>query len=379
MNTDHRQNQPGNLYIQLTLDNRLMSASVQVGGNGDEDFVSFTIKCLNNERMIVSSNPGSKLRDCWLVHYHFPEHIDLPDIPWNDWHISRNVIAEVTERKNIHPSHVVRLRDVSICLVKNLTFSLKSYPKLLLEEEFRYAQALFDFRNPPHPSSGFLSAVETNQGVMVFSATEQGEKARKHYMQYYYDQFFNPALPYTDFLKEYRLFDLHDQPKFCSDRFLDYPRHDGMDPHLPPIPQELFCPREVLKYGLVEQHYDMRPTDENYLRLIDYGMNSDIEYHFLYRDLLHSFARDGYNEDRIMELEFPAYFSYVEDPNFEEIARQLSQAGTEKERQQILDRSKTIAEKILREKYPKLRETPSKVPAQEKHTQGRSDAPLSYW
>ena len=195
------------------------------------------------------------------------------------------------------------------------------------------------------------TAVETKQGVLLFSPTLDGSRRLEGYMQHLADTFFDPSMPHDEV-------NIHQIPAFdpklsgyadCCPKFPNgMPFLKQSDPERI-VPPEAFAPKAVLKDGVELLHYDMSPTWENFDRLTMPPQRSGLHVSQRNYDIscLLRYAERGYILPAEMEHDV---YSFTYAKRFEDLYRLVPEQWPSSENQVRL-----LAERILRTDFPDIR------------------------
>ena len=169
------------------------------------------------------------------------------------------------------PQRIVRLRDAAFCWQMNISYLSPEAELERLRHHDGYQRAMFCFGEGMKrlPSFDTLTAVETRQGLLLFTDTPRGTECYEEMWDYYLLHFFHPQLQDTQ-LRMYWL------PQFDAgwQKYADLFRLDRDDKDrgryaFDEIPPETFAPKALLAYAIRIDTFDLAPTVQNYEKLID--------------------------------------------------------------------------------------------------------------
>ena len=250
-------------------------------GEGFEQFI---------QRNVEGQRSGGNYPDYWLFQYTIPDDVLLrirqqerligPDFLQN----SLPILLE----EGVAPQRIVRLRDAAFCWQMNIPYLSPEAELERLRHHDGYERAMFGFGEGMKPLSRFdtLTAVETRQGLLLFTDTPRGTECYEEMWDYYLLHFFHPQLQDTQ-LRMYRLpqFDAGWQ-KYADLFRLERNDKDRERDAFDNIPPEIFASKALLAYGIRTDTFDLVPTVRNYEKLIDnvshtsYHNNNNYYYNF---------------------------------------------------------------------------------------------------
>ena len=233
-------------------------------GEGFEQFI---------QRNVEGQRSGGNYPDYWLFQYTIPDDVLLrirqqerligPDFLQN----SLPILLE----EGVAPQRIVRLLDAAFCWQMNIPYLSPEAELERLRYHDGYERAMFGFDKGMKPLSRFdtLTAVETRQGLLLFTETPLGAQRFIEMWDYYLLHFFHPQLQDTQ-LQIYRL------PQFDTgwQKYVDLFRLERDDKDkgryaFDEIPPGIFAPKALLAYGIRTDTFDLAPTVQNYKKLID--------------------------------------------------------------------------------------------------------------
>lgn len=196
-----------------------------------------------------------------------------------------------------------------------------------------------------------LTAVETRQGLLLFTETPLGAQRFIEMWDYYLLHFFHPQLQDTQ-LQIYRL------PQFDTgwQKYVDLFRLERDDKDkgryaFDEIPPGIFAPKALLAYGIRTDTFDLAPTVQNYKKLIDdvphtphYGNYSfDIA-------VLQTMQQNGMGGGMVYGI-MNGFFPSAEA--FETLAREYeTSAESSAAQRKLQERTRQLAAEILKKNYP---------------------------
>lgn len=153
------------------------------------------------KKSVESVKSCAFIPEAHILFYNFEQIGDVPKpgkLSWNNY--VNKVLIPYCEKNGIEPSHNVSLRDAAFALAKNMDIEELFRVKNTFKNDPDYAEFIKtqnnrerlyhscpDFRSP-------MEVLETNKGVLIFSASAAGEYARKKYLQQIADNYFKPDM-----------------------------------------------------------------------------------------------------------------------------------------------------------------------------------------
>lgn len=246
---DERQAQPLDLYLTLGPDYKTLHIQHHI--DGDAGFERFALRNIRSAyKQFLFQIP-----DCWMLHYRFS--------PKQAAHLKRNyrVDADYFQRlspdlmqNGIAPRHILPLhRAMDLYMAgKPLLSSYRECPSITLEN---FLHPLANLR-PYLADATFktYTAVDTQQGALLYSAGPKGTRLLRRYLQCIADNFFSPQMIHTQIT-------LSRLPAFDPAWEALANRNDAFDSRKLLQPErEKLLPSDILKNGLECLHYDLEPT-----------------------------------------------------------------------------------------------------------------------
>lgn len=218
---------------------------------------------------------------------------------------------------------------------------IKSSPEVV-------AEMLDDLKN----GNTYYTGVETDKGVLLFSRDMNGEEQYKQYMYKYIENYFFD----TDFaMKSLTVHELSGWPSLMEGKvnrcYDDY----GCLLPLEKIPTDAFVDKSALKSITDKETYDLSPTWENYHKLTDAskGLGLTRSPDNYDRMTLLYIMDKGYPRNGLID-EYPDKFSFHE--KFEKIENKLLGRDRWDVYDEMQEKAKKLAGKLLREHFPETRQ-----------------------
>lgn len=197
----------------------------------------------------------------------------------------------------------------------------------------------------------YYTGVETDKGVLLFSRDIIGERQFSDYIyKYIENDFFAPEFA----VKSLAVHELRGWPSLmeekvnrCHDRFGWWGDEETI--------RRAFQDRSVLKNATDSETYDLTPTWENYYRLTDADKGLGLTrspYNYDRMTLLYIMDK-GYPRDGLTD-EYPDEFSFHE--KFEKIENKLLGRNRWDVYDEMQEKAKKLAGKLLKEHFPKTRQ-----------------------
>lgn len=249
----------GSVYLTLTPAMRIRHICIDIPTD-PQGFLRF----LHNN--YDDLDDSKSVPDNYMIRYDFPDASKIPPLQQDDNSAYLHKLTAVTTGQQIYPKKIVSLLDVAYCKRNRIGLLTKESERENLCKTIGYIPQIYRLRrlNPPFPK---ITGFETNYGILLFSSTALSAD----YLQYQADQFFK-AQNGTTFLRVHSLLHLPEIPSRQIDRFaeMNYEHHTDCN-DFQPIPSEIYCPPEIGRCGICNEHYDMHPTLENFDRFVRPG------------------------------------------------------------------------------------------------------------
>ena len=315
-------------------------------GEGFEQFI---------QRNVEGQRSGKNYPDYWLFQYTIPDDVLLrirqqerligPDFLQN----SLPILLE----EGVAPQCIVRLRDAAFCWQMNIPYLSPETELERLRHHDGYQRAMFCFGEGMKrlPSFDTLTAVETRQGLLLFTDTPRGTECYEEMWDYYLLHFFHPQLQDTQ-LRMYRL------PQFDTgwQKYVDLFRLDRDDKDrgryaFGEIPPGIFAPKALLAYAIRTDTFDLAPTVQNYEKLIDNVPHtphySSYSFDIAVLQTMQQNGMSGGMKYGIMNGLFPSAEA------FETLAREYgTSAESSATQRKLQERTRQLAAEILKKNYP---------------------------
>lgn len=220
------------------------------------------------------------------------------------------------------------------------------------QEIHKTPKAVPDMLDDLEHGNKYYTAVETDKGILLFGREIEGARQCNAYLQQNaVDCFFKPE--YKD--KILTVHELRGWPSLmegkvncCRDPFGEiYPKNE--------IPQKAYMDKSELKNVTETVKYDLAPTWENYYKLTNNETGLNLTNNVANYDqmtLLYIMDK-GYPKEGLVE-EYPDTFSYSDD--FKEIEAELCGKTIYDSVDEIQEKAKSLAEKLLYEHFPDIRQ-----------------------
>lgn len=206
--------------------------------------------------------------DNWLLHYRLPENTarEVPELAERSGRDYFRHLAAVFSRQGIAPQNIVRLRDAVFCREKQIPLlgfdaehiMLAKRPDYLKTQQ-GYGAYLPELRGVL-PEFKACNAVRMEQGVLLFSRSDKGDKLLGDLLQYHSLHFFDPELKEKS-IGVYQLPLFDPSLKSLVDRYTPHvTRDDWQNTRMQGLPQEIFANHSALANGVLTKGYDFSPT-----------------------------------------------------------------------------------------------------------------------
>lgn len=204
----------------------------------------------------------------------------------------------------------------------------------------------------------FYTGVETDKGVLLFSRNYEENHQYGAFMEANIEKrFFEP-----DFEgKSLTIYELRGWPSLMAGKINRcYDSYDSLLP-LEKIPADAYLDKSALKSVTDKEVYDLSPTWENYARLTENekgrGLARSMD-NYDRMTLLYIMDK-GYPRDGLID-EYPDNFSFHE--HFEEIESRLLGRDRWNVYDEMQEKAKMLAGKLLREHFPNMRQIEKGAP-----------------
>ena len=196
----------------------------------------------------------------WVSYVHFHDGGDVPDLREAGRHGFFDRVLDTIRRSGGECRYTANMRDVLFCIEQDivpltpaaertLLMARPDYPAL--EEEMARS---YPRQNAVIPEYRSYDALESRQGVMLFSRTTEGQRQRREYEHRLELNFYNPAQPGGP-LRYWEIIAVPDRVAEMVDR-LSVQEHD---------PQaQLYADAHILGQGRILQEFDMTANAVKY-------------------------------------------------------------------------------------------------------------------
>ena len=200
----------------------------------------------------------------------------------------------------------------------------------------------------------YYTGVETDKGVLLFSEDIRGEMQYSDYMyKYIENDFFDPEFT----VKSLAVHKLRGWPSLMENKVNRY----GEPENTEAMWQQAFQDKSVLKNAIESETYHLAPTWENYYKLTDVkkglGLTRGADNYD--RMVLLYIKERGYPRDGVID-EYPDSFSFHKQ--FEKIAGKLTGRDRWDVYDEMQEKAKRLAERLLKENFPAMRQKGTAVP-----------------
>lgn len=341
------------LFFTLGPDYRLREYDVK--GAQSEKFKEFV------DRNIDRFNSYHNLPDYWMFQYNIPREV-LPLLQSESCIIGPDFfqkISPVLVERGITPVQIVRLRDAAYCRNYDISlFSAQAEPAALQKSDgYRFAMQYMGDTSRFQgtlPRFDTFTAVEKEQGLLLFSHTPNGADRFNDLLDYHLLHFFNPQLPETE-LNVYEIPRFDPSMENMADRFnIRRPNDQKGRYAFDEIPQDMFAPRSLLQYAIKTRCFDLHPTVNMYERYArDAGISSYYDQYSY--DIVHllNIRENGLTAGGQLEVKY-GLFAHAED--FEKITDMIVDPyNSDDLKQTYQDKARKLAASILTDQYPDVR------------------------
>lgn len=342
-----------NFYFTLEPDYRLREYAIRCGDS--DEFPDFI------QRNIDAYYSGGLLPDYWMFQYEIADEVLMrmrekekmigPDF-------FRNSLPILSEY-GVAPQRIVRLRDAAFCSRYNIPYLTPQAAPEKLRSQEDYELTMQCFGDHPklrekYPLFDTLTAVETHQGLLLFTHTSLGGACYEKLWDYYLLHYFHPQLQDTQ-LQVYQIPKLDNTWQEYADRFrLERDRDDKTRYAFDEIPPEIFAPKTLCAYGIQTHTFDLLPTVHDYEKLLNSVPHSshykDYSCDIASLQIIRENGLSWGTQHGILYDLFPSAKEFISLVHEYETTRYSPSAG-----QQVEQKSRKMAAEILKREYPKWR------------------------
>ena len=258
--------QPGSLY--LTYDSFKHILHAKRTSEGIDGFLRYM-----REDMEYVLREGHN-PNIWMSYFQFPDRRDIPllrhenSVKSNGYASGHfdyfDAITHAAERHNGRCRHTVNMADAIYCMRNEIIPLTPAADRNTLIQRPDYPDAIQGYgTNMPQtnvalPEYRAYMALETSEGVVLFSHTPEGQRQRKTYEKYHELNFFNPSQPggklcYWEIIAD--PFKLQGKVDCLASPSNEDPKNGF---------KHAFVDREILQQGHSVREYDLSPNLENY-------------------------------------------------------------------------------------------------------------------
>lgn len=204
----------------------------------------------------------------------------------------------------------------------------------------------------------YYTGVETDKGVLLFSKDISGEMQFSDYMyKYIENDFFDSEFA----VKSLTVHELRGWPSLMENKVNRYQNCYGERENEEAMRQQAFQDKSVLKNAIESEAYNLAPTWENYYKLTDVekGLGLTRSADNYDRMTLLYIMDKGYPRDGLID-EYPDNFSFHE--KFERIENKLLGRDRWDVYDEMQEKAKKLAGKLLYEHFPDTRQKEDAIP-----------------
>lgn len=242
---------PRDVYMTYDNANRLMHASIR------EEGTSGFLRYIREDMTTVQRhglNPHM-----WVTHYRFPDGRAVPPMKKESMPDYMRLVADAARKHGGSCLHTANIADLFYCLRKGIVPLTPASQRTALAQENDYNPIAEYGSNMPHsdaliPEYRAYTAIETREGVVVFTNTPEGERQRQAFEKYHEVNFFNPAQPGG----QMNYFEIIAEPSAMQGHT------DKLTGGLKEGFAEAFTDPSVTRQGRCLRTFNMDPSAENY-------------------------------------------------------------------------------------------------------------------
>lgn len=334
--------QPCNVYLTLDPQNQLTHICLESPAekNGFSRFL------INNYDAVKQCQVP--LTDSHMLCYCFPNEQMIPPLSKENMDSYLPKLMQSASDNKIYPAKIVSIYDMMFCKRYDIPFlSAKAEPLQLAKHS---AYEYFMYRLGRGDNQYTYTALNSDNGIMLFSNTEKGNSQLNDCLQYHADMFFKPQYK-NNMMERYSILSLDRVVNERCDSFnkTAYER-SGISNEYKEIPAFCYCSPEILHYGFKCKEYNMARLPEHYGELINYRRSDELrqsEENFNISSLLYISA-NGYPKGGFDSTGFDVFTS---QHLFDKLDLERSGADTIQEKE-IDKHIKELATEILGKDYP---------------------------
>lgn len=242
---------PRDVYMTYDNANRLMHASIR------EEGTSGFLRYIRDDMTTVQQhglNPHM-----WVTHYRFPDGRAVPPMKKECMHDYMRLVADAARKHGGSCLHTANIADLFYCLRKGIVPLTPASQRTALAQENDYNPIAEYGSNMPHsdaliPEYRAYTAIETREGVVVFTTPPEGERQRQAFEKYHEHNFFNPAQPGG----QMNYFEIIAEPSAMQGHT------DKLTGDLKEGFAEAFTDPAITRQGRCLRTFNMDPSAENY-------------------------------------------------------------------------------------------------------------------
>lgn len=218
--------------------------------------------------------------------------------------------------------------------------------------------AISDMLDDLKHGNKFYTGIETDKGMLLFSRDYVGNRQYGDFMAMNIEKrFFEPEFEN----KSLTVYELRGWPSLMEGKVNRcYDSYGDLLP-LEKVPTDVFWDKSALKSVTDKETYDLSPTWENYARLTDnekgLGLARSVD-NYDRMTLLYIMDK-GYPRDGLTD-EYPDNFSFHE--KFERIENKLLGRDRWNVYDEMQEKAKRLAERLLKENFPAMRQKETAMP-----------------
>lgn len=185
--------QPGSLYMTYGYDSRIYHVSRI--GLGTTGFLQYM------RREMQEALKKDRIPDYWMTHYDFPDQSRIPPIRPDRLKGFQDAVSEAAEKHGGSCRHTVNMRNAFFCYLKKIvpltpaanTAALAARPDFPKPTEGYGAHV-------PQPDAFLPEYISyqgmlTDNGLLIFSNTPEGQRQRRIYEDFIESKFLDPDMP----------------------------------------------------------------------------------------------------------------------------------------------------------------------------------------
>lgn len=340
--------EPGDVYMILSPEGKVMVISTV-----DLIYKRFT-DFVNDGAFYALRDHKPPYMNNFFVQYRFPDPKMIPS--WDagaDTDRYFNKLQTAIRELGLEPMKTARLYPAMYCYTRSLEpLAPENAPERLAQEHgYQIAAVRYSDFGAATGQNNY-TGIETDRGVLLFDATQKGKELQKRYRQFYTNHFFDPRLDIS-FFRVLELIPTEAQ-RAKANPDLSALYEDGPEP-FGVLSGNCYIDAKEIGVHTVNERVDMLATLANFASIsqMDKGEIPDLP-DDTYEISCLLYLASPESKEPFLQDEFPNFFSYYD--RFKPLAKRFEEAGAETGKAQVMAGIRKLAEEILRQDFPNIRQ-----------------------